>query len=336
MLALAVAILTVSKSGSGGNSDRGLRTSFRFFPLDARIWFDRDPSRRRRDSRAKSGRGRQREVAGENYNFLEAIFSFLFGDGNPNADLEETRWRAIASVIRRQRGVIISEQLAPFLDPAKPGAIQEEEVLPALLRFNGQPHVSPDGDLVYAFPDLQVTAQERPDDSASRSEAHGGEALPHLCEEPWPFSRATPAQQCTAGVLGGVLLVLSISLQHYVGLHAAVLAGWHGWFSALALVGIAYSSAYLLLPCVRYLWLLRRNHRLQMRNAWRRERARVLQQGSPMVKRKVAHASRQARERRLDATDLAYSTERDLMTQEVENPDKVDAEWQRRLNRSQS
>jgi hypothetical protein len=104
----------------------------------------------------------------------------------------------------------------------------------------------------------------------------------------------------------------------------------------LLLVGIAYSSADLLLPCLRDLWLLRRNNRLQMRNAWRRERARALQQGSPRVERKVARASRQARERRLEATDLACSTEQDLMTQEVENPDKVDAEWRRRLNFSQS
>ena len=73
----------------------------------------------------------------------------------------------------------------------------------------------------------------------------------------------------------------------------------------LLLVGIAYSSADLLLPCLRDLWLLRRNNRLQMRNAWRRERARALQQGSPRVERKVARASRQARERRLEATDLA-------------------------------
>ncbi|MEB3318451.1 MAG: hypothetical protein VKO39_09985 [Cyanobacteriota bacterium] len=336
MLALAVAVLAVSKSGSAGNSDRGSYSLFRLFPSDAWIWIHPDPPRRRRDSRGGSARGRQGDGAGKNYNFFEAIFSFLFGDGNPNADLEDKRWRAIAAVIRRQRGVIISEQLAPFLDPVRPGAIQEEDVLPTLLRFNGQPHVSPDGDLVYAFPDLQVTAQEPPGDSTSRSQTSGGEVAPCLREDPWPFSRATPAQQATAGLLGGVLLALSISLQHYVGLYAAVFLGWQGWFSGLAQVGIAYSSAYLLLPVVRYLWLSRRNTRLQARNAWRRERARALQQGSPVMERKVAYASKHVRERRVDANDLTYSTERDLMTQEVENPDKVDAEWRRRLNLSQS
>lgn len=48
--------------------------------------------------------------------FLESVFSFLFGDGNPNADLDERRWRDIASMIRSNNGVVIAEQIAPYLD----------------------------------------------------------------------------------------------------------------------------------------------------------------------------------------------------------------------------
>ena len=34
-------------------------------------------------------------------------------------------------------------------------------MLPVLSRFNGQPEVSPTGDMVYYFPELQVSAMER-------------------------------------------------------------------------------------------------------------------------------------------------------------------------------
>ncbi len=37
-------------------------------------------------------------------NFLYNCFSFLFGDGDPNADLEGRRWHDIAQLIRQQRG----------------------------------------------------------------------------------------------------------------------------------------------------------------------------------------------------------------------------------------
>jgi len=42
----------------------------------------------------------QRRQEQSQLNFFEAIFSFLFGDGNPNANLEERRWQQIATVIR--------------------------------------------------------------------------------------------------------------------------------------------------------------------------------------------------------------------------------------------
>ena len=30
---------------------------------------------------------------GDEIGFLESVFSFVFGDGNPNADMESLRWR---------------------------------------------------------------------------------------------------------------------------------------------------------------------------------------------------------------------------------------------------
>ncbi|KAK3279533.1 hypothetical protein CYMTET_12588 [Cymbomonas tetramitiformis] len=48
--------------------------------------------------------------------FLEAVFSFVFGDGNPNRSLDDARWSAVGQLIEDCGGVVTAEQLAPFLD----------------------------------------------------------------------------------------------------------------------------------------------------------------------------------------------------------------------------
>ena len=42
----------------------------------------------------------QRVANGEQLSFVESIFSFVFGDGDPNADFEERRWQRLGEMIR--------------------------------------------------------------------------------------------------------------------------------------------------------------------------------------------------------------------------------------------
>ena len=79
----------------------------------------------------------------------------------------------IAQVIRQNGGAVVAEQLAPYLDvpaPSNPAGyaisgsgplttvVDESYVLPVLTRLNGQPEVTPDGNIVYVFPDLMTSA----------------------------------------------------------------------------------------------------------------------------------------------------------------------------------
>jgi hypothetical protein len=80
-----------------------------------------------------------------NSSFLQ-VFSFVFGDGDPNADREEYRWKEIGKFIAQKGGVVTAEELAPFLDPPRvdersEGMEDESYVLPALQRFDGTPEV---------------------------------------------------------------------------------------------------------------------------------------------------------------------------------------------------
>ena len=73
----------------------------------------------------------------------------------------DTRVLQVGELISRNGGVITAEQLAPYLDPPadyRPGELNEDFMVPALVRFGGSPSVDQDGQLLYTFPSLQVEA----------------------------------------------------------------------------------------------------------------------------------------------------------------------------------
>ncbi|PSB30423.1 hypothetical protein [Stenomitos frigidus] len=259
-------------------------------------------------------------------NFLEAVFSFLFGDGNPNADLEERRWQAIGTVIRNQRGAVVAEQIAPYLDQLGQGYSREYEeyMLPVLTRFNGQPEVSPDGGIVYHFPELQATAaQTRPKPVAA-----------YFQEFPWRFSQASSGQLILAAALGGVNFVGALALGKLLagGSAAIALGGLVAFVQSIYWVLLGYGSAFLALPLVRYFWVQWRNSKIAARNETRQEEAVRLNQADAKLQDKIAYAQQFANETVIGTDDLAYTTEQDLLEQEAEQTSKIDAEWQRRLN----
>jgi hypothetical protein len=97
--------------------------------------------------------------------FLESVFSYLFGDGNPNAGLEEKRLTLAAAMIRDNKGAVTAEQLAPFCDDAPSPAqvadstyVDESFVLPIVSALGGEPVVTDDGEIVYVFTELQTTS----------------------------------------------------------------------------------------------------------------------------------------------------------------------------------
>jgi len=63
------------------------------------------------------GKG-SRDYDKDEMGFLESTFSYVFGDGDPNNNLEEKRLRLTANMIRENKGSVTAEQLAPFCDDA--------------------------------------------------------------------------------------------------------------------------------------------------------------------------------------------------------------------------
>ena len=259
--------------------------------------------------------------------FLEAVFSFIFGDGNPNHNLEERKWSDIATAIGNSRGAVVAEQIAPYLDNLGQGYAREYEeyMLPALARFDGRPEVSPQGQIVYHFPQLQTTATER----------NSQPVAAYLREMLWRFSNASSGQIMLAAGLGAVNLVGALVLGNLLA-KSAIAGGFIGFVSAIYPMMLIYGVGFLAIPLIRYFWIQWKNSRIEARNQERQQRAMLLNEPDANLLQKLAYAREFAAENVLTGEDLAYTTETELTQQELEQSAKIDAEWQRRIDRSEN
>jgi hypothetical protein len=235
-------------------------------------------------------------------NFLGAVFSFLFGEANPNAHLEELRWQSIAQVIRKHQGAITAEQVAPYLEDVKPHS--EDHILPVLVRFNGMPEVSPIGDIVYRFPDTQTFAQQR---KIKR-------LAPFLKEKARRFSGATTSQLWWIGTLAGLNFV-GVLLLGAIAAKGAIAGGFFAFVAGIYGFLILYAIGFVTIPIARLIWLQWANGKIAARNEKRRQRLAEL--NSADAERKMLFAQQFQTERQLSEADIAYNTEEDMLDQEL-------------------
>ena len=325
-VAIAIVVFSINASNDNDNSGGGTSHSgggggISFFPYfwgpDIFWFFDPGYDRRYRRQRASSQKSEM--------NFLEGIFSFLFGDGNPNAELEERRWQEIGTVIRNSRGAVAAEQIAPYLDDIPEGEKRESEdyMLPVLTRFDGRPEVSPDGEIVYHFPELQTTAK-----------ALEPQPVPaYLRERHWRFSRASSGQLMAAIGLGTVNLVGALMLGSLLrgGVVAAKLGGLVAFVQSIYWLLLAYGIGFLAIPLIRYFWIQLKNSRVEARNQKRQQQAVALNEADSALQKKITYAQQFAAQNVITQENLAYTSETDLLDQQIERSDKIDDEWRRRL-----
>ena len=246
--------------------------------------------------------------------FLESVFSFLFGDGNPNADLDERRWRDIASMIRSHNGVVIAEQIAPYLDETSRLEGDEYFVIPVLSKFNGFPEVSDAGTLAYKFPELQKVASERKAKTSSS----------YLQEKLWKFSQASQGKIALAIGLGVFYLVAALYLNSLLAnpkLVGVALSGFWGLILGFVKVAqpllLGYAVLFLSTPAVRYFVLQFLNKGIGDRNQKRSVNAEKIQNPSSTLREKLDFAKTFAmKQEAIDQDNLAYTTEQDLADQE--------------------
>jgi len=120
------------------------------------------------------------------------------------------------------------------------------------------------------------------------------------------------------------------------GAIAAQLGGLVAFVQSIYWILLGYGTLFLAIPLIRYFWIQRQNQAIATRNADRQERAIFLNQADEALQQKLSYAKQFAAETVIHQDDLIYTTERGLVEQEIEQSDRIDAEWQKRLNQDQS
>ena len=261
---------------------------------------------------------------GKQLSFLETIFSFVFGDGDPNRNLENRRWETIAQRISQSGGAVVVEQLTPYLDVPlnKFDADEDQYILPVLVRFNGAPQVTDEGQLIYTFPELQKTVQQTLVNDRTYS-------IPdHLEEKPWKLSLGNPTLVTYAAMIGGLILILSL---WFTGILPGSVAAPAGILRSVSIGALAYSGFYLGLPTLRWLIQGQKNSKIAARNSDRSKRARQLNTPDEVLENKLIQSKTFQQRLRIDQQPIAYDTGRDMLDQDIEQKDKLDAEWQKLL-----
>jgi len=243
---------------------------------------------------------------------MESVFSFVFGDGDPNREFEDLRWNAIGNYIRSHGGVVVAEELSPFLDLPKDAleesmVVDEGYMLPVLTRFEGEPVVNQQGKLAYVFPKLQTTGIAW---LQRRSPAVG-----YLKEQLWPFSNAGGGQLAlvvffaVANVVGVGVLSNLVFEQMATGALVAP-----GLPYVLAVLQV-YAWSFFVIPAVRWFINRSRNKAIQERNDLRAESLKKLSFPTGDLKIKLEGARKMSKRKFVGRKDVVYSSAKDLEEQ---------------------
>ena len=151
----------------------------------------------------------------------------------------------------------------------------------------------------------------------------------------WRFSAAGNGKIMLAIGLGAANFILALVLGSLLqGDIASGLGGWVGFVDSIYWLLLAYGTAFLSIPLVRYFWIQWRNGFIETRNQKRQTDAAVLERADEGLRQKIAFARQFAARKVIGDRDITYSTETDLLDQNIERSDKIDEEWQRRLDSS--
>ncbi|MBY0546094.1 MAG: hypothetical protein K2W95_02265 [Candidatus Obscuribacterales bacterium] len=231
--------------------------------------------------------------------FFYNCFSFLFGDGDPNHHKEDEQWRFLAEVIRRNSGVVIAEQLAPY---TLKNRTDSNAMLPILVHFDGSPEVTETGNIAYVFPSLQVTAHQ----------PGIGEIPACLQEDIWKFSNLPVEKLHWVFFFAGANLCGAYALYHHLSWFD-VLMPYAGYIYLI----MVYAMFFMGFPIVRQCFNIGRNVAIDMRNSLRTQAAANLR--LPQNQKKIAEVEQFAQQRILVTSEqMVYTTDRDEIEQRFE------------------
>ncbi|MDX2107238.1 MAG: hypothetical protein SFY67_12625 [Candidatus Melainabacteria bacterium] len=284
---------------------------------------------------------RKQKRAGERFDFLTICFQFVFGATDLNLDLDERNWKYIAATIKNNNGVVVAEQIAPYLDDISTDS--EYWMIPVLNRFQGLPEVSDSGNIIYVFPQFrpivsdvtpkvvpfnQAELQNLYDDARKRRSRMD---LPKVDSEEiqvnqtvevpgFKVEEIVPFVDFDSNRLFGAILMALIEICGAVYLFININAmPWLVPYEPLITFMLVYGLLFLTVPAIRYFVLLQANKKREARNSKRFDSyAKLhLKKGRVFQKLKEAEGLRNAVEVITgNACQTVYTTDKDLLDQQ--------------------
>jgi len=232
-------------------------------------------------------------------NFFFNVFSFLFGDGDPNGNLEERKWAMIAEAIRENNGVVTADQLAPYT-----GSNDDDAMLPVLVRFQGKPEVTESGNIVYDFSSLKATAQS----------PWPGQLPQYLNEFVWKFSNVRSDQMMPVYILAALNFIgswfLFLQIEYIPTLYK---------LAPLIHALVIYGTLFLAVPALRAFGLSVANKNIEERNKTRMQYWSKLSAPQAELEKKLEEAKSLSFKREIQQDqDNVYTTEKDVLDQEFD------------------
>ncbi|MDR0449879.1 MAG: hypothetical protein LBH26_01270 [Treponema sp.] len=283
LIALAALMLSVAGSSSSGsdsrsrNSGGGFYLASGLFDLIIRIWFYSELTRSL--DRAYSGNyGRTREARPKGRPLHHAIFSFVFGEPDPNREAENTEKKTLIAWLQQNSALISLPEYMALTGKPLPEA--EEGILAACSEFGGMPEVTGDGTIVYRFDRLLLRS-----DRADRSFGNASAPLKRLKQ----FSANKKGVNQWFALINTVNLLfgayfsyhslvtgpISVPISRGAPLIYGITYNFASRFSvdplslitaALGLVPLAFSLLFWLIPALRYFREKRENQGLKLEN----------------------------------------------------------------------
>jgi len=175
-IAIALAALVLSMAArnnrsGGGHSGGGMNASLGIFNLIIRIWFYSEllGASRRAGWQGGGWDGRSSAPKKKGRPLHKAIFSFVFGDDDPNSDRQTLEKKEFVAYIRNRRGVVSLPELMVLTGQDSPKA--ESYITSLCAEFGGSPEVTDEGTIVYRFDEILLSRTNTSNAGAAQSSA---------------------------------------------------------------------------------------------------------------------------------------------------------------------
>jgi hypothetical protein len=152
-IALASVFISVAAQSKSSNNNRRAFYGPNLFSLLWRIWFYSELTKPR------YGYGNITQKKETKRPMHKAVFSFIFGEDDPNSGWDEKISKAIITYIQSNKGTISLTEYMAFTGENSMEA--EKSVLSFCSRYGGSPEVTEEGYIVYRFDELLLRADSK-------------------------------------------------------------------------------------------------------------------------------------------------------------------------------